>query len=123
MKRKWIIFAMLLIIPAVLFSASCAKKAVMTEPSVTDTSAADEAARQAEMEKQKADSDRNLVLFLISPLSAINNAAESAPAPAALKRNPYPLGPACNTSTAKIGRKVIYGIPMRLNMNMRDIIL
>ena len=50
MKRKWIIFAMLLIIPAVLFSASCAKKAVMTEPSVTDTSAADEAARQAEMD-------------------------------------------------------------------------
>jgi peptidoglycan-associated lipoprotein len=54
MKRKWIIFAMLLIIPAMLFTVSCAKKAVMTEPSVTDTSAADEAARQAEMEKQKA---------------------------------------------------------------------
>jgi len=54
MKRKWIIFAMLFIIPAMLFSVSCAKKAVMTEPSVTDTSAADEAARQAEMEKQKA---------------------------------------------------------------------
>ena len=54
MKRKWIIFAMLFIIPAMLFSVSCAKKAVMTEPSTTDTSAADEAARQAEMEKQKA---------------------------------------------------------------------
>ncbi len=54
MKRKWIVFAMLFIIPAMLFSVSCAKKAVMTEPAVTDTSAADEAARQAEMEKQKA---------------------------------------------------------------------
>ena len=53
MKRKWIILAMMFIIPAMLFSVSCAKKAVMTEPSTTDTSAADEAARQAEMEKQK----------------------------------------------------------------------
>jgi peptidoglycan-associated lipoprotein len=53
MKRKWIILAMLFIIPTMLFSVSCAKKAVMTEPSTTDTSAADEAARQAEMEKQQ----------------------------------------------------------------------
>ena len=54
MKRKWIILAMLFIIPTMLFSVSCAKKAVMTEPSMTDTSAADEAARQAELEKQRA---------------------------------------------------------------------
>lgn len=54
MKRKWIILAMLFVIPAMLFSVSCAKKAVMTEPSTTDTSAADEAARQAELEKQQA---------------------------------------------------------------------
>ena len=54
MKSKWIILAMLFIIPAMLFSVSCAKKAVMTEPSTTDASAADEAARQAELEKQKA---------------------------------------------------------------------
>ena len=54
MKRKWIILAMLFIIPTMLFSVSCAKKAVMTEPSITDTSAADEAARQAELEKQQA---------------------------------------------------------------------
>ena len=53
MKRKWIILAMLFIIPTMLFSVSCAKKAVMTEPSMTDTSAADEAARQAELEKQR----------------------------------------------------------------------
>lgn len=54
MKKKWIILAMLFIIPAMLLSVSCAKKAVVAEPSMTDTSAADEAARQAEMEKQKA---------------------------------------------------------------------
>ena len=54
MKRKWIILAMLFIVPAMLFSVSCAKKAVMTEPSATDTSASDEAARQAELEKQQA---------------------------------------------------------------------
>ena len=54
MKRKWIILAMLFIIPTMVFSVSCAKKAVMTEPSMTDTSAADEAARQAELEKQQA---------------------------------------------------------------------
>ena len=52
MKRKWIILAMLFIVPAMLFTVSCAKKAVMTEPSTT---AADEAAaRQAELEKQQA---------------------------------------------------------------------
>jgi peptidoglycan-associated lipoprotein len=53
MKRKWIILAMLFVIPAMLFTVSCAKKAVMTEPSTTDTSATDDAARQAELEKQK----------------------------------------------------------------------
>jgi len=60
MKRKWIILAMLFIIPTMLFSVSCAKKAVMTEPSTTDTSAADEAARQAELEKQKAMEEERL---------------------------------------------------------------
>lgn len=54
MKKRWIILAILLVVPAMLFTVSCAKKAVMTEPSTTDTSAADEAARQAELEKQEA---------------------------------------------------------------------
>jgi peptidoglycan-associated lipoprotein len=52
MKRKWIILAMVLIIPAMLFSVSCAKKSVMTQPAV-DTAAEEDAARQAEMEKQQ----------------------------------------------------------------------
>jgi peptidoglycan-associated lipoprotein len=53
MKRKWIILAMLLVIPAMLFTVSCAKKAVVAEPAMTDSSAADDAARQAELDKQK----------------------------------------------------------------------
>jgi peptidoglycan-associated lipoprotein len=53
MKRMWIILAMLLIIPGLLFTVSCAKKTVSSEPSMTETTAADEAARQAEMEKQQ----------------------------------------------------------------------
>jgi len=56
MKRKWIILALVLIVPAMLFTVSCAKKTVSTEPSTTDT-AADDAARQAELEKQ-AELDR-----------------------------------------------------------------
>jgi peptidoglycan-associated lipoprotein len=50
MKRKWIILAMVLIVPAMLFTVSCAKKTVESAPT-TDTSAAD-AARQAELDKQ-----------------------------------------------------------------------
>ncbi len=53
MKRKWIILAMLLIVPAMLFTVSCAKKSVVAEPSTTDMSATDDAARQAELKKQK----------------------------------------------------------------------
>jgi peptidoglycan-associated lipoprotein len=56
MKRKWIILALVLIVPAMLFTVSCAKKTVSNEPSTTDT-AADDAARQAELEKQ-AELDR-----------------------------------------------------------------
>ena len=52
MKRRWIILAMLLVIPAMLFTVSCAKKDMTAQPS-TDTSAADEAARQAELERQR----------------------------------------------------------------------
>ena len=54
MKRKWVVLAMVLVIPALLFTVSCAKKSVVAEPSMTDASAAEDAARQAELEKQKA---------------------------------------------------------------------
>jgi peptidoglycan-associated lipoprotein len=54
-KRKWIILALVLIVPAMLFTVSCAKKTVSTEPSTTDTAADD--ARQAELDKQ-AELDR-----------------------------------------------------------------
>lgn len=51
MKRKWIVLVMVFVIPAMLFSVSCAKKSVTAEPAV-DT-AAEDAARQAELEKQQ----------------------------------------------------------------------
>ena len=51
MKRNWTVLVMMFVIPAMLFSVSCAKKSVTTEPAV-DT-AAQEAARQAELEKQQ----------------------------------------------------------------------
>ena len=57
MKRKWIVLALVLIVPAMLFTVSCAKKSVSTEPSTTDTTADDDAARQAELAKQ-AELDR-----------------------------------------------------------------
>jgi peptidoglycan-associated lipoprotein len=50
-KSKWIILAMVLIVPAMIFTVSCAKKTVETAPMTTDT-AAEEAARQAELDKQ-----------------------------------------------------------------------
>jgi peptidoglycan-associated lipoprotein len=52
MKRNWIVLVMVLVVPVMLFSVSCAKKSVTTEP-VVDTAAEEEAARQAELEKQK----------------------------------------------------------------------
>ena len=53
MKRKWIVLALLLIIPAMLFTVSCAKKQMTDEPSAEEVAAAEEAARQAELEKQQ----------------------------------------------------------------------
>lgn len=53
MKRKWMLLLMLLVLPALLFSVSCAKRAVVTEPTMTEADAA-EAARQAQLEQQKA---------------------------------------------------------------------
>lgn len=53
MKRKWMLLLMLLVLPALLFSVSCAKRTVVAEPTMTEADAA-EAARQAQLEQQKA---------------------------------------------------------------------
>ncbi len=63
MKRLWILLALLLIVPGLLFTVSCAKKQVadsgtMQTTDTTDTSAEDEAAKQAELERQKAEAER-----------------------------------------------------------------
>lgn len=52
-KSKWMMLTMLLVVPAMLFTVSCAKKSVVAEPAVSETAADEEAARQAEMEKQQ----------------------------------------------------------------------
>ena len=57
-KNFWLVVALLLVIPGLLFTTSCAKKTVMAEPAATAEDdaakkAAAEAARQAEMERQK----------------------------------------------------------------------
>lgn len=48
-KRIWMILALMLLVPAMLFTVSCAKKAVVTEPTVSE----EEAARRAEAEKAR----------------------------------------------------------------------
>lgn len=58
MKRMWILLALLLIVPGLLFTVSCAKKQVSDtgtiQPADTkDTSAEDDAAKQAELDRQK----------------------------------------------------------------------
>ena len=59
-KKMWIVLALLFVIPGLLFTASCAKKAVKSEPAVTqapEDEAAREAAekaRQEELAKQRA---------------------------------------------------------------------
>jgi len=55
-KKFWLGWILLLVIPGLLFTTSCAKKAVKTEPAVkaADAGKAEaEAARRAEMEKQR----------------------------------------------------------------------
>ena len=59
-KNFWLGVALLLVIPGLLFTTSCAKKTVMAEPAKSATAeddaakkAAAEAARRAEMERQK----------------------------------------------------------------------
>ena len=57
MKKKWIILAMVLIVPAMLFTVSCAKKTVSTEPTTTEPATTDttqaDMDRQAELDRQK----------------------------------------------------------------------
>lgn len=56
-KKLWLCLALLLVIPGLLFTTSCAKKTVKTEPAAMGEDAAKkaeaEAARQAEMERQR----------------------------------------------------------------------
>ena len=59
-KKYWIALALLFIIPGLLFTTSCAKKAV--KPTPAKAPAKGEAAMKAEMEKQKAELARQKAL-------------------------------------------------------------
>jgi peptidoglycan-associated lipoprotein len=55
-KKLWLCLALLLVIPGLLFTTSCAKKTVKSEPAVKEDvakKAEAEAARQAELARQK----------------------------------------------------------------------
>jgi len=55
-KKLWLCLVLLLVIPALLFTTSCAKKTVKTEPAAKEDAAKmaeAEAARQAELERQR----------------------------------------------------------------------
>jgi len=79
MKRKWIVLAMVLIIPAMLFSVSCAKKSVTAEPAMQttgdDTSQAD-MEKQKEMERQKQMEEERLAAERAEQLKAEAEARE-----------------------------------------------
>jgi len=74
MKRKWIILAMVLIVPAMLFTVSCSKKAVSTEPSTTETATTDttqsDMDKQAEMDRQKQMEEERLAAERAEKLKA-----------------------------------------------------
>ncbi|HIJ56391.1 MAG TPA: peptidoglycan-associated lipoprotein Pal [Deltaproteobacteria bacterium] len=61
-KKYWIALALLFIIPGLLFTTSCAKKTVKSEPAAKAPAATDEAAKKAELEKQKAELARQKAL-------------------------------------------------------------
>lgn len=55
-KKLWLCLALLLVIPGLLLTTSCAKKTVKTEPAMSEEAAKKseaEAARQAELERQR----------------------------------------------------------------------
>jgi peptidoglycan-associated lipoprotein len=57
-KKVWKYLVLLLVIPGLLVTVSCAKKVIPPQPSVTTPSAEEEAAMRAAAEKQKAEMQR-----------------------------------------------------------------
>lgn len=52
-KRMWKYLVLLMVIPGLLVTVSCGKKAIQSEPVVTSPSSDEAAAQQAEMERQR----------------------------------------------------------------------
>lgn len=57
-KRMWIVIALSLLVPGLLFTASCGKKKVQTDATAGQTDA--DAARRAEMERQRLAEEERL---------------------------------------------------------------
>lgn len=60
-KKLWISLALLLVIPGLLFTASCAKKEIISQPSITQP-AEDEAAKKAAEKAKQEELERQRVL-------------------------------------------------------------
>ncbi len=61
MKRMWIIVALFLVAPGLLFTVSCAKKKVVSEPGISEADkAAAEKAREEELARQRALEEQRL---------------------------------------------------------------
>ncbi len=79
-KNNWIVLALVLILPAMLFSVSCAKKEVATAPEVTpappveDTSKADaEAAEKARLEAERLQAEEAQRAMMAARQAFIND--------------------------------------------------
>ncbi len=57
-KKFWIMLALLFVIPGLLFTASCAKKAVQSDASMTTQKQADDDAMAAQQARAKAQADQ-----------------------------------------------------------------
>ncbi len=80
-KNNWIVLALVLILPAMLFTVSCAKKQVVSEPEVTpveqpmeDTSQADaEAAEKARLESERLQAEEAQRAMMAARNAFVNN--------------------------------------------------
>ena len=78
-KKLWLCLVLLLVIPALLFTTSCAKKTVKTEPAVKEDAAKKaeaEAARQADLERQRKLQEERLKAERMKSEAGMKGAAE-----------------------------------------------
>jgi len=80
-KKLWLCLVLLLVIPALLFTTSCAKKTVTTEPAAKEDAAKKaeaEAARQADLERQRKLQEERLKAERMKSEAGMKGAGERA---------------------------------------------